>query len=126
MCTGRRFGSTNRKNGHWRVTYFSSTSGTIVDLTARSDGGPDVLEGVEPGGGLDRWVFSDITPDSFTWTGHESDDEGHTWPLVERMEVVAATDETRNKRDRGPRIPLKQDRRGPRSIGMIVALFRGS
>lgn len=46
-----------------------------------------VLEGAEPSGKLDRWVFSDMTPDSFTWTGHESVDEGGTWPLVERMQV---------------------------------------
>jgi hypothetical protein len=33
----------------------------------------------------DRWVFSDIKPDTCTWTGYESTDEGRTWPLVERM-----------------------------------------
>lgn len=69
----------------WRVTWFSPTSGTIVDLTARSEDERIVLEGVEPSGMRDRWVFSDVTPDSFTWTGHESVDDGHTWPLVERM-----------------------------------------
>jgi hypothetical protein len=71
----------------WRVTWFAPVSGTIVDLTARADGDDIVLEGVEPSGMLDRWVFSDIEADSYVWTGHESLDEGRTWPLVERMIV---------------------------------------
>jgi hypothetical protein len=71
----------------WRVTWFAPVSGTVVDLTARRDGEGIVLEGREPSGTLDRWIFSDITPASFTWTGHESVDEGRTWPLVERMQV---------------------------------------
>lgn len=69
----------------WRVTWFAPISGTIVDLTARRDGERILLEGVEPSGMLDRWIFSDISQDSFTWTGYESVDEGRTWPLVERM-----------------------------------------
>lgn len=71
----------------WRVTWFSPISGTIVDLTARSEGERIVLEGVEPDGKRDRWIFSDMTADTFTWTGHESVDQGRTWPLVERMLV---------------------------------------
>ncbi len=74
-------------SGTWRVTWSSPTSGTIVDLTARHEGDRIVLEGAELSGKLDRWVFSDMTPDSFTWTGHESVDEGGTWPFVERMQV---------------------------------------
>lgn len=69
----------------WRVTWFSPISGTIVDLTARSEGQRIVLDGEEPDGKRDRWIFSDITPDAFTWTGHESVDDGRTWPVVERM-----------------------------------------
>ncbi len=87
----REYGSSFRlydpKTDTWRVTWFAPVSGTIVDLTARRDGERIVLEGVEPSGMLDRWIFSDITPDSFTWTGHESVDEGRTWPLVERMHL---------------------------------------
>jgi len=85
----REYGSSFRlydpKTDNWRVTWFAPISGTIVDLTARREGDRIVLEGVEPSGMLDRWIFSDITPDSFTWTGHESVDEGRTWPSVELM-----------------------------------------
>lgn len=86
---GREFGSSFRmfdpKTDTWRVTWFAPVSGTIVDLVARADGDGIVLEGVEPDGTLDRWIFSDIAPESFTWTGHESKDGGGTWPMVERM-----------------------------------------
>jgi hypothetical protein len=85
----REYGSSFRlydpKTDIWRVTWFAPVSGTIVDLTARRDGERIVLEGSEPSGMLDRWIFSDITPDAFTWTGYESTDEGRTWPMVERM-----------------------------------------
>lgn len=85
----REYGSSFRmydpRTDTWRVTWFAPVSGTIVDLTARAVGDQIVLEGVEPDGMRDRWVFSDITPDAFTWTGYESKDEGKTWPLVERM-----------------------------------------
>lgn len=93
----REFGSSFRmfdpRTNAWRVTWFAPVSGTIVDLTARADGDGIVLEGVEPDGTLDRWVFSDIARRSFTWDGYESKDQGRTWPHLERMQV----------RRRGPR-----------------------
>jgi hypothetical protein len=52
---------------------------------ARPDGDGILLEGTEADGTLDRWTFTDITPDSFTWTGYESKDGGATWPMIERM-----------------------------------------
>jgi len=85
----REYGSSFRmydsRTDTWRVTWFAPVSGTIVDLVARRADDEIVLEGVEPDDMRDRWVFSDITPDAFTWTGYESRDEGKTWSLVERM-----------------------------------------
>src|SRR5262245_23674868 len=85
----REYGSSFRlydpRTDTWRVTWFAPVSGTIVDLTAKRDGERIVLEGVEPSGTLDRWEFSDITPDTFEWAGYESKDDGSTWPLIERM-----------------------------------------
>lgn len=87
----REYGSTFRlydpETDRWRVTYYAPVKGIAVDLTARRDGDRIVLEGVEPSGTLDRWIFSDIAPDAFTWSGYESVDDGRTWPLVERMKV---------------------------------------
>ena len=91
----REYGSTFRmyqpKTDTWRVTWFAPVSGTIVDLVARRAGDEIVLEGVEPNGTLDRWVFSDITPDAFRWLGYESKDDGRTWPLIEIMLVRRRT-----------------------------------
>jgi hypothetical protein len=85
----REYGSSFRlydpRTDTWRVTWFAPVSGTIVDLTARRSGDEIVLDGREPSGMLDRWIFSDITHDAFVWNGHESADEGRTWPRVERM-----------------------------------------
>lgn len=85
----REYGSSFRmydpRTDTWRVTWFAPVSGTVVDLVARRAGDEIVLEGDEPDGTLDRWIFSDITPDAFRWSGYESRDDGLTWPLVERM-----------------------------------------
>lgn len=82
---GSSFRLYDPRTDSWRVTWFAPVSGVIVDLVARRDADEIVLDGSEPNGTLDRWVFSDIKPDTCTWTGYESVDEGGTWPLVERM-----------------------------------------
>jgi hypothetical protein len=82
---GSSFRLYDPRSATWRVTWFAPISGTIVDLTARQAGDRIVLEGSEPNGALNRWVFSDITAEACVWTGHESVDEGRTWLLVERM-----------------------------------------
>ena len=82
---GSSFRLYDPRTDSWRVTWFPPVGGVVVDLVARQNGEGIVLEGSEPDGTLDRWAFSDITPGTFTWTGHESNDEGRTWPLVERM-----------------------------------------
>ena len=91
----REYGSSFRlydpKTETWRVTWFATVSGTVVDLTGGRDGDRIVLEGVESNGTLDRWEFSNITHDAFTCTGYESTDRGETWPLIERMAVHRRT-----------------------------------
>ena len=50
----------------------------------KSAGETIVLEGAEADGTLNRWTFSDIRPDSFTWTGLESR-QGSDWWWNQRM-----------------------------------------
>ena len=49
--------------------------GVIVNLIARPVGDEIVLEGRAPDNKLYRWIFSDITDDTFRWTRYESADE---------------------------------------------------
>lgn len=85
----REYGSTMRvydpRIDAWHVTWFAPVRGDAVHLTARAAGDEIVLEGRDDDGDLNRWVFSEITPSTFRWTGYVSKDGGDTWFLVEEM-----------------------------------------
>ncbi len=90
--TGRErfeYGTTIRlydpQSGLWRITYISSITGQIHRLDGGLRGDAIVLQGPRPTGGLQRWQFSEITRNSFLWTGHVSTDAGATWRLDEEM-----------------------------------------
>ena len=69
----------------WTVYYLGAVTGVTVQLEGgRSAGETIVLEGAEADGTLNRWTFSDIRPDSFTWTGLESR-QGADWWRNQRM-----------------------------------------
>jgi hypothetical protein len=63
----------------WRVTALTPVFGVVVNLIARPVGDTIVQEGRAPDNKLYRWVFSDITDDTFRWSGYVSADEGRTW-----------------------------------------------
>jgi len=46
-----------------------------------------VLEGRTAEGYPVKWVFSEITTDSFRWRSEETRDNGKTWTLKEEMEI---------------------------------------
>jgi hypothetical protein len=64
--------------GQWTVYYLGVVTGITTVLRGGPAGDTIVLAGPDPDGTQNRWTFSDITPDSFTWTGLESAD-GDTW-----------------------------------------------
>jgi hypothetical protein len=69
----------------WAVYYLGAVTGITVQLEGgRSAGETIVLEGAEQDGTLNRWTFSDIRPDAFTWTGLESQ-QGTDWWCNQRM-----------------------------------------
>jgi hypothetical protein len=70
--------------GVWQVIWFGVVTGLTVVLHGGADADGIHLEGGDP---HDRniWRFTDITADSFTWTGHESTDDGRTWRLRQHM-----------------------------------------
>ena len=73
------------KEDHWRVTFVAPVYGATVNLIARPVGDQIWLEGTSSAGKPIRWVFSEITEQSFQWNGYESSDEGHTWLREEEI-----------------------------------------
>jgi hypothetical protein len=65
----------------WRVTWISPLTGARVDLVGRWSGKDIVQVGTFANGTPIRWIFSEITPDSFRWTGETLQADGQTWKL---------------------------------------------
>ena len=63
----------------WHIHYTDPVSQAYVSQIGRKQGDDIVQEGKGAGGGLLRWRFSEITPDSFRWRGEISTDQGATW-----------------------------------------------
>jgi hypothetical protein len=74
----------NPDTGRWTVYYLGTAPGVTVLLHGGAVGDTIVLEGSDPDGTQNRWIFSDIRADSFTWTGVESKD-GSAWWQNQRM-----------------------------------------
>jgi hypothetical protein len=70
--------------GRWTVYYLGTTTGATVLLHGGAVGDTIVLEGPDPDGTKNRWIFSDVRAESFTWTGVESED-GTAWWQNQRM-----------------------------------------
>jgi len=65
----------------WRVTYVNPQTGQRDELVGRSIGDQLVQIGRHADGTPIRWNFSDITQDSFRWTGVALAQDGVTWLL---------------------------------------------
>jgi N-acetylglutamate synthase-like GNAT family acetyltransferase len=65
--------------GRWRVTWMNPITGACDRLQAGCSDGDIVQTGHHEDGTPIRWVFSDITDDSFHWTGDALEANGMTW-----------------------------------------------
>ena len=74
----------------WRVVYVSPLQGDLATFVARKVGDEIVLEGHDPEGSPMRWIFSEITEESFRWRRVVSADGGKTWRLHKEMRVRRA------------------------------------
>ncbi len=85
------FGTTIRfydpKIDAWRSTWLSPLKGLARLFIARKVKNEIVLETKTAEGNPERWVFSEITPNSFRWHSDESHDDGKTWQLTEEMRI---------------------------------------
>jgi hypothetical protein len=66
----------------WRVTWINPVAGARADLVGRWHGKDVVQIGARDGGATPmRWIFSEITNDSFRWTGEALAPDGKSWTL---------------------------------------------
>lgn len=83
--TRNRYGSTIRTfdpvTKTWTINWFNPVSGARDMLIAKKEGLDIVQSGTDNEGNMMRWVFTDITADTFRWYGERSADGGQTWIL---------------------------------------------
>ena len=65
----------------WRISYFNPVTGQRDELIGRRSGDDIVQLGTHSDGTPIRWSFTEITPDSFHWTGDALQPDGKTWKL---------------------------------------------
>src|SRR5262245_11972380 len=65
----------------WRVTWLKPVTGSRDELIGRRNGKEIVQVGTHANGTPIRWIFSEITPDSFHWTGEALQPDGKTWKM---------------------------------------------
>ena len=65
----------------WRVTWTNPVTARWNELIACWQGKDIVQLGSHPDGTPIRWIFSEITGDSFHWTGESLQADGKSWKL---------------------------------------------
>jgi hypothetical protein len=80
---GNRFGTTLRVYDPaidaWRITWINPVTGVSNQLVGRRVGSEIAQTGADEDGRLVRWVFVEVTPESFHWRGEVSEDGGRSW-----------------------------------------------
>jgi hypothetical protein len=77
----------DKKIDAWHSIWLSPEHGAIKTFIARQVGDEIVLEGKTAEGYPVKWIFSEITPNSFRWRAEEKRDKERTWALVEEMRI---------------------------------------
>jgi hypothetical protein len=65
----------------WRITYMNPMTGQVDRLIGRGIGRDIVQIGSHADGTPSRWTFTEITQNSFHWTGESLMADGRTWKL---------------------------------------------
>jgi hypothetical protein len=65
----------------WRITWINPVTGSRDELIGRRSGKDIVQLGTHTDGTPIRWNFTEITPDSFHWTGESLQPDGKTWKM---------------------------------------------
>ena len=65
----------------WRITWINPAGDHREEQIGRWSGKDVVQVGMRPDWTPTRWTFSEITADSFHWTGEAMNPDGRTWKL---------------------------------------------
>jgi hypothetical protein len=65
----------------WQIQWTDPVTQNFLTMIGRKEGDDIVQLGTNANSQPVRWSFSDITPDSFTWRGETSPDQGVSWRL---------------------------------------------
>ena len=65
----------------WQIQWTDPVTQNFLHMIGRAEGCDIVQLGNRPDGQMIRWRFSEITPNSFRWTGEISADKGASWRL---------------------------------------------
>ena len=65
----------------WRVTWINPVTGARDELIGRWSGKDVAQVGAHANGTPIRWMFTEITSESFRWTGESLEADGKTWKL---------------------------------------------
>jgi len=82
---GNRYGTTLRVWDPfiqaWRITWINPVTGARDELVGQKSGDNIVQTGANHDGTPIRWNFSEVTANSFKWTGESLLPDGNTWKL---------------------------------------------
>jgi hypothetical protein len=73
----------------WRSTWLGPVHKVVLPFIAKQVGETMVLERTE-GERMVRWIFSEITPETFKWQNIVSIDDGATWHLEQQFKARRA------------------------------------
>jgi len=71
----------------WHSVWISPNQGVVKTFIARKVGDEIVLDGESHDGCPVKWIFSEISHESFRWRSEETRDEGKTWTMKEEMRI---------------------------------------
>jgi hypothetical protein len=71
----------------WNSVWFSPGQETIRGFVGKKRGKTIVLESKETSRKLLRWVYYDLSENSFRWRSESSTDSGKSWIITEKMTI---------------------------------------
>jgi len=70
----------------WHIIWVNPPAAYVTRQIARKVGDDIIqLSLLDPSGSMVRWVYRDISPDSFRWCNEKSTDQGNSWQVTQEM-----------------------------------------